>query len=201
VNLKGIACPVCGVAALQVELYSDEIPYQNGAIRIDGLQSARCENCGADPVVPEQIRANHLLIADAKRASDGLLYGEQIRSLRERLGLSQADAAALFGGGSTGFSKYERGQVVQSVPMDRLLRLVAEHPHLINSLRKIAAGTEWNVVHASVVQTDLKPIEVSTTATLGWPQSMVIADIPHMSEWELLGSACNDDWMAQVKTA
>jgi len=40
----------------------------------------------------------------------------------------------IFGGGANAFSKYERGEVIQSVPMDRLLRLVARYPVLLVEL-------------------------------------------------------------------
>jgi putative zinc finger/helix-turn-helix YgiT family protein len=185
--------------ALQSDTYSDD--FANGAsrIRVDGLSRFHCTNCGANSMSSEQVRANQLRIADAKRAGDNLLYGEQIRGLREKLGLSQTDAALLFGGGSTGFSKYERGQVVQSVPMDRLLRLVDENPHLLNSLRRIATGGSWNVLSLTPIKSPLSPVSVATSATLTWVKSTMIAsDVSRQSNWEKLGEACNDDSMAKA---
>ena len=102
---------------------------------VSGLEHYECTTCGADPAFPDQIRRNELIIADAKRRSHGLLTGAEIRELREELGLSQTEAADLFGGGANAFSKYERGEVIQSVPMDRLLRVVHAFPHLLGVLR------------------------------------------------------------------
>ena len=43
-------------------------------------------------------------------------------------GLTQKQAAKVFGGGSNAFAKYEAEDVVQSVGMDKLLRLAVEVP-------------------------------------------------------------------------
>jgi HTH-type transcriptional regulator/antitoxin MqsA len=87
---------------------------------------------------PEQIRRNERRIRAGKQRADGLLSGTQIREAREQLGLSQQEAATLFGGGTNGFSKYERGETAQSVAMDRLLRLVMADPSKLDELRAMA---------------------------------------------------------------
>ncbi|MDZ7788917.1 MAG: type II toxin-antitoxin system MqsA family antitoxin [Xanthomonadales bacterium] len=124
-------CPDCEVGQLQLEAYSDEIEYREHTIRPDGLQCLVCDNCGAEIFRPEQIRHNDRLIAEAKRRADGLLLADEIRSIRKSFGLTQHQAAEIFGGGANAFSKYERGEVIQSVPMDRLLRLLARYPILL----------------------------------------------------------------------
>jgi HTH-type transcriptional regulator/antitoxin MqsA len=53
-----------------------------------------------------------------------------IRAIREVCGLSQQDAARVFGGGPKAFEKYESGEVVPSSAMTRLLLLAAKHPDL-----------------------------------------------------------------------
>ena len=192
-------CPNCEAIALQGDTYGDDFANGTTRIRVDGLARFRCTNCGVTSMSSEQVRANQLRIADAKRANDKLMLGEQIRGLREKLGLSQPEAALLFGGGSTGFSKYERGQVVQSVPMDRLLRLVDENPQLLNSLRRIATGEAWNVFPLTPIKSPLSPVTVATSATLNWVKSTMIArDVSRQSNWEKLGGACNDDSIAKA---
>jgi HTH-type transcriptional regulator / antitoxin MqsA len=54
----------------------------------------------------------------------------QIRAIREACGLSQQDAARVFGGGPKAFEKYESGEVVPSAAMIRLLVLAARRPEL-----------------------------------------------------------------------
>lgn len=135
---KPQSCPICGEPALTVETYSDTFKHNGRDLVVDGLEGYRCAHCNSDPIAPEQIRRNLLRITDAKRMADGLLSGSQIRQVRERLGLSQQEAAAIFGGGPNGFSKYERGETAQSVAMDRLLRLVTADPSKLDELRAMA---------------------------------------------------------------
>jgi HTH-type transcriptional regulator/antitoxin MqsA len=53
-----------------------------------------------------------------------------IRAIRELCGLSQQEAARVFGGGPKAFEKYEAGEVVPSSSMTRLLMLAATRPEL-----------------------------------------------------------------------
>jgi HTH-type transcriptional regulator / antitoxin MqsA len=127
-------CPVCESGELSRIVFTDVFQHNGDEIEVSGLEGYQCPVCGADPIFEDQIRRNHGRIADAKRRADGLLTGVEIRALRERLQLTQREASELFGGGANAFSKYERGDVAQSVPMDRLLRLVGRFPSLLREL-------------------------------------------------------------------
>lgn len=127
-------CPDCESGQLRLETYSDEVEYRDHTIRLDGLQCLVCDNCEAEIFRPEQIRQNDRIISEAKRRADGLLLAGEIRSIRKSFALTQHQAAEIFGGGANAFSKYERGEVIQSVAMDRLLRLVARYPVLLVEL-------------------------------------------------------------------
>ena len=59
----------------------------------------------------------------------------KIRSIRKRLGLTQAEAGEVLEGGPSGFAKYERGDVSPSGALNGLLRLVEADPNLIEVLR------------------------------------------------------------------
>jgi HTH-type transcriptional regulator/antitoxin MqsA len=139
---NGLSCPVCEKTSLVPENFSDDFKFEGKPLHVDNLEGYRCTECNAEPIMPDQIKRNHSRITDAKRAVLGFLSGEQIREGRRSLGLSQPDAAVIFGGGVHGFSKYERGETIQSAPMDRLLRLVFEHPELLNQVR------HWSGVQA-----------------------------------------------------
>jgi putative zinc finger/helix-turn-helix YgiT family protein len=116
-------CVLCGKGDLIDDTYSDTFKYDDQEIVVDGLERSLCSVCGSDPIMPEQGRRNQLRVADAKRQHVGLLTSVQIRGIREFLNLSQQAAADLFGGGDNAFSKYERGDVIQSRVMDSALRL------------------------------------------------------------------------------
>lgn len=94
-----------------------------------------CQNCGREFVSTDQIRSNDRAVLAAKRHADGLMSPEDIRRARELFGLSQEKAAEVFGGGRNAFSKYERGEVAQSVAMDRLIRLCVAHSELVDELK------------------------------------------------------------------
>jgi HTH-type transcriptional regulator/antitoxin MqsA len=137
-NSKTETCPVCGATPLTGVTYSDTFKHNERDLVVDGLERYDCASCHSEPMFPDQIRRNERRIREAKRLADGLLSGNQIRRAREVLGLSQQEAAAIFGGGTNGFSKYERGETAQSVAMDRLLRLVIADPSKLDELRAMA---------------------------------------------------------------
>lgn len=127
-NITLQVCPICDEGTLRGGSHTLEFSHRGDMIFVDGLQHSVCSECGADPILPDQVRHNHAIIADARRAHDGLLTGVQIKAIRARLCLSQAQASEIFGGGANAFSKYERGEVIQSIPMDRLLRIAEAFP-------------------------------------------------------------------------
>jgi HTH-type transcriptional regulator/antitoxin MqsA len=137
-SLKAETCPVCGAALLNAVTYSDTFEHNERDLVVHGLEGYQCSSCDCELSDPEQIRRNERRIREAKRLADGLLSSHEIRAVRERLGLSQQEAATLFGGGTNGFSKYERGETAQSVAMDRLLRLVMADPSKLDELRTMA---------------------------------------------------------------
>ena len=92
----------------------------------------------ADAVFPDQARRNHRRYQDARRRADGLLTSEQITRILDRLGITQVQAAEIFGGGQNAFSKYVRGEVIQSVAMDRLVRLASEDRAVFRRLKEMA---------------------------------------------------------------
>jgi HTH-type transcriptional regulator/antitoxin MqsA len=62
------------------------------------------------------------------KAKHTILTPLVIRAIREVCGLSQREAARVFGGGSKAFEKYESGEVAPSASMTRLLLLAMKRP-------------------------------------------------------------------------
>ena len=88
-----LQCDECGIGSLSPAVWEGVFRHGDASIKVTGLECHRCSHCGADPVFTDQIRRNQARIADAKRAHDGLLTGEQVRGVRESLKLSQQLAA------------------------------------------------------------------------------------------------------------
>lgn len=131
-----LTCPVCEEGQLHESHYEGDFKHNGKTVHVTDLECYRCDTCDADPVFEDQIRHNHRKIADEKRRIDGLLTGDEIKAIRERLGISQTEAADMFGGGANAFSKYERGDVLQSKAMDKLLRVAAHYPFINGILRE-----------------------------------------------------------------
>lgn len=66
-------------------------------------------------------------------AVDGKI-ADSVRAIRKRLGLNQADAGRLFGGGVSAFSEYERGKTQPHKSTVLLLKLLDKHPELLREL-------------------------------------------------------------------
>ncbi len=117
---------------------TDESLEYRGHVKQFALHGHICDTCGTDFATAEDLRANKRIKVAFDKEVDGLLTGAQVKAIREDVGLTQAQAAALFGGGPVAFSKYENDEVVQSVAMDRLLRVAAEVPAAVPVLAKIS---------------------------------------------------------------
>jgi len=117
-------CPVCDEGVLKLSTFSDTFNYKANSVLVENLECTECDVCKSTPVLTQQILNNQLRIADGKRKTCGLLTSTEIKAVRKMYNLTQKQAAEIFGGGANAFSKYERGDVIQSEPMDKLLRLV-----------------------------------------------------------------------------
>ncbi len=71
-----------------------------------------------------------------KEEIEGIPSPATIRRVREKLKLSQREAGGLLKVGENAFDKYERGLVEPSGPTSQLLRLLDQHPELIEELRE-----------------------------------------------------------------
>ena len=123
---------------LRSDVVDEVINYAGKKLLVKNLAISRCSNCAEELVLPEQARANERVFADTKRTEEGLLTSAEIVAWRANLQLTQAQAAKLLGGGVNAFSKYERGEVIQSRSMDLLMRVVLESEEARTILAKRA---------------------------------------------------------------
>lgn len=120
-------CPICGEGHLQARTGTQQVEYKGQRGRI-ALHYSQCEQCGSEQAGAQDLRDNKRAMLAFRKKVDGLLAGAEIRALRERLGITQSEAARIFGGGPVAFAKYEADDVAQSEAMDRLLRLALAVP-------------------------------------------------------------------------
>jgi HTH-type transcriptional regulator / antitoxin MqsA len=167
-NKAQLLCTVCDVGSLTPSVYSDYFSHNSGKIFVEGLEKYDCSECHESPIFTDQVRRNQIRISDAKRLADGLLTCTQVKKIRDRLGLSQSGAASAFGGGGNAFSKYERGEVIQSFAMDRLLRLAADIPEVMARLAS----------YLNEPPTDAHFISNKNSGPLNWQDVGVVLPVP-----------------------
>jgi HTH-type transcriptional regulator/antitoxin MqsA len=91
------------------------------------------------------------------KAKHAVLTPLVIKAIREACGLSQQEAARVFGGGPKAFEKYEAGEVAPSAAMTRLLLLAARHPSLF---RKGARAATMSAADAALIRETVRKSSV-----------------------------------------
>jgi putative zinc finger/helix-turn-helix YgiT family protein len=138
VPLTDDACPACG-EAMRVSDAGIPVIVNGEIVSVQGVRHLACPSCGEVMLGREEARTAHEKGVDAYRHVHGLLTAEDIRELRQRLGLTQSQFAGLLRLGLNTVSRWESGRNVQNVAMDMLLRLVRDVPGSLDYLKGLAA--------------------------------------------------------------
>lgn len=96
-----------------------------------------CDASGESIHTGQDMKVSDTALRDLKNKVD-LLNAHEIRRIRTKIGLTQREAGAIFGGGPNAFQKYEQGTVTVSKPMSNLLRILEKHPEEVEELKKYA---------------------------------------------------------------
>jgi putative zinc finger/helix-turn-helix YgiT family protein len=137
-RLPSDACPVCGTP-MKEKRGKLAFPVNGEDVRVPDATHLACPK-GHDPVLRvDDARRLRERALDLYRSKYGLLTAEDIRSLRERFGLTQAELARLLRLGQNTLSRWEAGRNVQTAAMDVLLRVLRDVPGGLEYLRKHAA--------------------------------------------------------------
>ncbi len=126
-------CHVCGQKSLRHvrRPFEYEVSHDGRRpvrIHIPDLEVIACTNHDCHPEHPddtviEDEQATWRITIETYRQL-GLLTPEEIRSQRERLGLTQQELQELLGLGGNTLSRWENGRVYQSRSLDTLMRIV-----------------------------------------------------------------------------
>lgn len=100
-----------------------------------------CECCDQSIHTGEDMKYSDRTLNRLKARAEGLLEPEDIRRIRKRIGLTQAAAGDLIGGGPRAFQKYESGDLLPSRAISSALLLLDQQPNLILCLK----GSKRNV--------------------------------------------------------
>jgi HTH-type transcriptional regulator / antitoxin MqsA len=107
---------------------------QSATIQMPGWY---CDESGESIHTGEDMKVSDAALKELKNNVD-LLNPQEVKRIRTKIGLTQREAGAIFGGGPNAFQKYEQGTVTVSKPMSNLLRLLEKHPEEVEELRKYA---------------------------------------------------------------
>ena len=102
---------------------------------VPAVHGWHCPVCGecefTDVVDSERHAAAFVLLRQQVNEQRAL----SLRTIRKKLGLKQAEAGSLFGGGASAFSEYERGKTQPHKSTVLLLKLLDRHPELLAEIR------------------------------------------------------------------
>ena len=138
VVLPDDACPACGT--MMKEQRSRLSTAVNGEeVAVPDTSHLRCPKCSEVVLRLDEVRHLNQAALDLYRRKYRLLSSDEIRSFRERLGLTQVELGRLLRLGSNSISRWESWRNVQTAAMDVLLRLIRDLPGNLDYLRAHAA--------------------------------------------------------------
>lgn len=116
-----------------------KLPVNGEEISVPGSAHLRCRRCREVVLRFDDARRLRQQALEIYRRKYGLLSADDMRSIRERVGLTQAMMARLLRLGSNTISRWEAGRNVQTGAMDLLLRMIRDVPGTLEYLKKHAA--------------------------------------------------------------
>ncbi|HUC61560.1 MAG TPA: type II toxin-antitoxin system MqsA family antitoxin [Alphaproteobacteria bacterium] len=128
-------CPHCGTRkdTARFEKETFVVEHDGMTAAVEGLSGWRCAGCG-DVAFDAASARRYAAAGDALVLRAREHQSKEIRRIRRKLGLSQAAAARLTGGGHNAFSRYERGEAAPLPAVVNLFRLLDKHPALLKQL-------------------------------------------------------------------
>ncbi len=116
-----------------------KLPINGEEIAVPSASHLKCPECGEIVLRFQEAKRLHEDASEIYRGRHGLLSANEIRAIRGRFDLTQAELARLLRLGANTVSRWESGRNVQTAAMDMLLRLIRDLPGSIDYLRDHAA--------------------------------------------------------------
>jgi HTH-type transcriptional regulator/antitoxin MqsA len=128
------ACADCGApGAVAFKGETFRVSHEGVSAEVKGLSGWRCSSCGEIEFDPGSSK-RYAAVGDKLVLQARAVQQSEIRRIRRRLGLSQAMAAELTGGGHNAFSRYERGEAAPLPAVVNLFKLLDRRPDLLKEL-------------------------------------------------------------------
>lgn len=206
---EGRVCPLCDRGKLVRDTRKIISAYRGVPIEIDqpGLY---CDACGESFLSPEEARIGDNELRRIRGELVNYLSPDEIKEIRGYLGISQKDAGALLGGGPTAFSKYERGETLQSKPLDILLRMLRNGSLSVEEIRNPSSASllEESVVTATIVEStrETMPFEQEGmlipigqfTMSIAVSEAKQVGSSPAVYLGNIIKNTLYEKWMANI---
>jgi HTH-type transcriptional regulator / antitoxin MqsA len=128
-------CHDCGEPAL-LERGPKRVPLGDHTVTVQA-EYMRCSGCGEIYYRPGQMQAMQCAAVDILRQEEGLLAPAEIKAIRARYGFSEADLEQLIRAHPpNAVVRWERGGQAPSGPADTLLRILRDHPDVVEQLAR-----------------------------------------------------------------
>lgn len=127
-------CPHCANGSLSFGIKQQTHTYKTKNFLVN-QPGEWCDSCSEGVLSGAHIKATSKLIRDMQAKIDHLLTSEEVKQIRNRLGLTQKEAASICGGGPNAFSRYESGKATVSRATSNLL-LLSKYPEEVKALLK-----------------------------------------------------------------
>lgn len=132
--MKTPQCPGCGFQTMQRrEDHIETIHYGSNSVTVEGLSGWFCPECG-EAILDEESSRRYGQAGDELIRQQREAIRRETKRIRMKLGLTQKQAADIFGGGVNAFSRYERGDVEPGPSTVKLLHLLDKHPELLREV-------------------------------------------------------------------
>jgi HTH-type transcriptional regulator/antitoxin MqsA len=131
-------CGSCGGKAMARDIRDAVSNYKGETITVRAVDGWFCPDCGEVEFAGEGEGARYSAEVRVAMNAINASQAAKLRATRKRLGLKQAEAAEIFGGGVNAFSEYERGIRQPSKSTVLLLKLLDRHPELLAEIRRVA---------------------------------------------------------------
>lgn len=126
-------CPFCGEKSYYHQTKPLNLNYKSQTITVQ-QPGFWCDSCAESVIGGDDRKATQKKLQTFRSQIDGLTTPAEIKRIREKIRLTQQQAANLFGGGINAFSRYERGETPPPRSLCVLLELLDRHPRLLNEL-------------------------------------------------------------------
>ncbi len=135
-------CRECGAARPVHDTRDVELVRRGLRTTVPGVTGWYCVECpeiefddATDSLARWAAAGDALVMRDRERAAR---LGMRLRRQRQTLGMTQAEASMLAGGGHNAFSRYETGTALPVAAVTTLFGLLERHPELVGEASELA---------------------------------------------------------------